>query len=166
MARHSGLPALEIGTEVYYFRGMSDSDILPELTIGGKKCILIEMPPAPWPDTVFEELEQIRRRRGIIPIVAHIDRYISPFRTHGIPQRLEDLPVLVQANAEFFLERRTAHMALKMLKNGTIHLLGSDCHDLSHRKPNLGPALQHIVRKLGPDALERIRNHGNHIFEY
>lgn len=158
MSLHSGLPALEIGAETYYFRGMSDSDILPELTIGGKNCILIEMPPAPWPDAVFEELARIRRRRELIPVIAHIDRYIGPLRTFGIPERLAALPVLVQANAEFFLERRTARMAMKMLKAGRIHLLGSDCHHVSERSPNLGPALERIAGKLGPDALERIRS--------
>ena len=166
MARHSGLPTVEVGAEIYYFRGMSDSDLLPELTIGGKNCILIEMPPAPWPDSAIEELASIRRKRGITPIVAHIDRYIGPFRTYGIPERLEALPVLVQANAEFFLERRTARMAMKMLKAGRIHLLGSDCHHISERSPNLGPALERIAGKLGPEALERIRSCARHILEF
>lgn len=165
MSRHSGLPTVEVGAETYFFRGMSDSDILPELTIGGKNSILIEMPPAPWPDAVFEELAAIRRKRGLIPIVAHIDRYIGPFRTHSIPERLAALPVLVQANAEFFLERRTARMALKMLKAGRIHLLGSDCHHVSERSPNLGPALERIAGKLGPDALERIRSFERQVFD-
>ena len=70
--------------------------------------------------------------------------------------RLADLPVLVQANGEFFLERRTAGMALRMVKAGQIHLLGSDCHNLSDRKPNLGPAVEKIRRRIGEDALRRI----------
>lgn len=163
---HSGLPNVEIGAETYFFRGMSDSDILPELTIGGKNSILIEMPPAPWPDSAIEELADIWRKRRITPIVAHIDRYIAPFRTYGIPERLEALPVLVQANAGFFLDRRTARMALKMLKAGRIHLLGSDCHHVSERSPDLGPALQRIAGKLGPDALARIRSFESQVLEF
>lgn len=165
MAAASGLPALDVGAETYYFRGMSDWDILPELTMGGKRAILIEMPPAPWPDTVFDELAAIRHRRGIIPIIAHIDRYIGPLRTFGIPQRLEALPVLVQANAEFFLDRRTARMAMKMLKAGRIHLLGSDCHHVTERSPNLGAALRRIAGKLGPEALEEIQSFERQIFD-
>ena len=92
-------------------------------------------------------------------MVAHVDRYISRFRTHGIPKRLESLPVLVQANAEFFLERSTSRMAMRMLKKGAIHLLGSDCHNLTDRKPDLGDALELIRRHLGVGALEHIRFH-------
>ena len=47
MEIHPGLPELTVGAEVHFFPGMSHSDILSGLTIGGKECILIEMPGAP-----------------------------------------------------------------------------------------------------------------------
>ena len=165
MAKHEGLPTVLIGAETAFFRGISQSDFLPELTIQGKNCILIEMPPAPWPEEYFWELVAIRDRRNIIPIVAHIDRYIGPWCTFGIPKRLERLPVYVQANAEFFLERSTARMALRMLKTGQIHLLGSDCHNLSDRKPNLGPALEKIGQRLGEAVLQELRDQGRKLLD-
>ena len=156
MAKEDGLPKVIVGAEVYFFRGMSQSEQLPELTIGESKCILIEMPPAPWSEEIYRELENIWEKWGITPIVAHIDRYIRPFRTYGIPKRLSRLPVLVQANAEFFLEKATAGMALRMLKKDQIQLLGSDCHNLTSRKPNLGAALEKIRQKLGDGMVEEI----------
>lgn len=153
------LPKITLGAEVYFFRGMSESDQLSRLTIDGKKCILIEMPLASWTEDMYKELEAIWTQRGILPVVAHIDRYIHPLRTYGIPERLADLPVLVQANAEFFLNKHTAGMALRMLKKDRIHLLGSDCHNVSTRKPNLGEALQLIRRKLGDVAVQRIETY-------
>ena len=159
MAGESGLPALSIGAEVYYFSGMSDSDAIRELTIDKNRCILVEMPRAPWTEVMYRELEALYVKRGLTPVVAHVDRYISRFHTHGIPKRLENLPVLVQANAEFFLERSTASMALRMLKKGRIHLLGSDCHNLTDRSPDLGAALELIRQRLGPDVLKHIRFH-------
>ena len=154
-----GLPQVSVGAEVYYFRGMSESEFLPLLTIRNKSCILIEMVAAPWKEDVYRELEAIWENHGIIPIIAHIDRYIGPFRTHRIPQRLAELPVFVQANADFFLERSTAAMAMKMLKADQIQLLGSDCHNLTDRKPNLVDAVSCIQRKLGQDAVSRIREY-------
>jgi len=151
-----GLPELTVGAEVYYFRGISESEYLPQLTIRNKKCILIEMPPVPWPEAAYRELEDIWTRRGILPIIAHIDRYIAPLHTFGIPGRLARLPVLVQANAEFFLNKSTASMALKMLKADQIHLLGSDCHNTNDRLPNLGAAVQRIESKLGSRVLAAI----------
>lgn len=153
------LPSITLGAEVYYFRGISDSQILSQLTVGSSKCVLLELPPAPWPDSVYEELEQIRQKQGLMPIIAHIDRYIRPLQTYQIPRRLAQLPVLVQANAAFFLEKMTQSMALRMLRNGQIHLLGTDCHGSETRRPNLGTAEAVILRKLGEDALDRIRDY-------
>ena len=165
MALHEGLPQVLVGAEAAFFRGISDSEFLTELTIRGKRCILIEMPQAPWPDEFFRELEAIRGKWGITPMIAHIDRYIGPFRSFGIPRRLGRMPVLVQANAEFFLESRTAGMAMRMLKAGQIHLLGSDCHNLSDRKPNLGSALEKIRRRAGDDVIHRIRDCGMEVLD-
>lgn len=156
MEKHDGMPTLSVGAEVYYFRGMSDSDILSRLVIGDSNCIMVEMPKAPWPEAAFRELEEIHRKRGLVPIVAHVDRYIRPLKTYGIPGKLDKLPVLVQANGEFFLEKATASMAMRMLKKGQIHLIGSDCHNLSSRKPNLGEAIELIEQRLGADAIDRI----------
>ncbi len=156
MDKYTGLPTIRVGAEVAYFRGISESDAVRELAVAGAGCILIEMPPAPWPEAAYGELERIWFNWGILPVIAHIDRYISPFRTHRIPRRLAQLPVLVQANASFFLNRWTAPMALRMLKKDQIQLLGSDCHNLSSRKPNLGAAAEKIRKKLGQTAIMRI----------
>ena len=161
--RGEDLPRITLGAEVYFFRGMSEWEQLPRLTIQETSSILIEPPPPPWPDIVYQELERIWLNRGITPIIAHIDRYIGPFRTYDIPRRLAELPVLVQANAEFFLERSAAPMAMRMLKGDQIHLLGSDCHNLSSRKPNLGMAVQRIERKLGKTVLSRIQGYEDSI---
>jgi protein-tyrosine phosphatase len=156
MQKHTGLPELSVGAEVYYFPGISDSEGISELTIDQKRCILIEMPTSTWTEAMYRELEGLYVKRGLIPIVAHIDRYIGRFHNRAIPKRLAQLPVLIQANAEFFLERYTSSLALRMLKKEEIHLLGSDCHDLSSRKPNLKGALELINRRLGRDAMEGI----------
>ena len=152
----ANMPRLSIGAEVYYFNGMSDSEVISELTIDKKRGILIEMPSLPWTEAMYRELEGLYTKRGLIPIIAHLDRYLT-FR-HGfeIQKRLAELPVLVQVNAEFFLEWSTARKALRMLKKDGIHLLGSDCHNRSDRKPNLGSAVEVIRKNLGEHALEPI----------
>ena len=150
------LPQVTLGAEVYFFRGISHSEVISQLTIGGGKCILIEMPSSSWTESMYRELEAIYTERGLTPIIAHIDRYIRPFRAKKVLQRLSELPVLVQANAEFFLDKRTAPMAMRMLASDKIHLLGSDCHNLKDRKPNLGAAVQAIEKRLGADAIRRI----------
>lgn len=150
------LPEVHIGAEVYYFRGISSSDRIPELTIDKKSCILIEMPHGEWTGSMYQELELLYTRFGLTPIIAHIDRYLRPFQGRKSLERLADLPVLVQANADFFLNKSTANRALRMLKQDQIQLLGSDCHNLTSRKPNLGPALERIRDHGGKEALNRV----------
>lgn len=165
MAKHSDLPELEVGAEVYYYNGISDSEAIEKLTIAGTRFILVEMPMPPWPERVYRELENISIKQNLIPIVAHIDRYIAPFQTGGIPKRLEALPVMVQANASFFLEKPTARMAMRMLRQGKIHLLGSDCHDLKDRKPNLGEAVKLIRRQFGSEIIDYINANEDEVLQ-
>lgn len=163
MEKHQDLPRLAVGAEVYYFTGISDSDILQKLTIGSSRYVMIEPPLSPWPERVFRELEGIVLQQGLVPIVAHVDRYIRPFRTYKIPQRLAAMPLLVQASGEFFLTKGTRSMALRMLRNGQIHLLGSDAHNMENRAPNLGAAAAVIRGKLGEALLEGIERNGKEI---
>ena len=160
---HPGLPEVTVGAEVHFFPGMSHSDILPGLTIGGKRCILIEMPGVPWSESMYRELAMIPERQGLTPVIAHMDRYIAPLRTHRIPERLAELPVLVQANASFFLRRETRNLALKLLRQGKIQVLDSDCHNLTARRPNLGEAVGIIEDRLGKAVLDEIRYYQNQI---
>jgi len=163
MAGEPGMPALTMGAEVAFYPGMSGSGTLPSLCIGKSKYILVELPGTPWYNSVYEELRAIWDRQGLIPVIAHVDRYLEPLRTERLMRQLEELPVLIQANAEFFLQKGTARTAIRLLRKGRIHLLGSDCHNLSSRAPQLGQAVREIHRKLGDDALGWILEHQQEI---
>ena len=156
MQKYPDLPQVSVGAEVYYFHGIGSSDAVLELTIDEKRCILIEMPHVTWTESMYSELESIYTRYGLTPNIAHIDRYIKPFQARQVLKRLSELPVLVQANAEFFLNRATGNMALRMLKKDQIQLLGSDCHNLTDRKPNLDAGIKKLEKKLGRDAAQEI----------
>lgn len=152
------LPEMSLGAEVRIFEGIGNAEFLPELAISGTKCILIEMPMPPWSDNLLKELQRMRYKRGLVPIIAHIDRYISPLRTRGIPETFAELPVLVQASGSFFINRSTRNLAIKLLRERKIHLLGSDCHNLDTRIPNLRDAVDIIEGKLGASRILRINS--------
>lgn len=166
MQEHEGLPEISIGAEVYYFRGISDSEVLPKLTIGDSRYILVEMPMGTWTDSMCRELADIREKQGLTPIIAHIDRYIGFFRTHSIMDKLEHLPILIQANASFFTRLSTRELAIRLLREKRIHLLGSDCHNLTTRAPNLLDAVRLIERRLGKAHIERINYYENEILTH
>ena len=135
-----GYPTLYLGAEVAFFSGMARSPSLPSLCIGGGKGILVEMPFERWTEGVISEVLSIREALGLRPIIAHIERYIS-YQKRGVLSRLIEGGVLIQSNAEYFIEKKTAKKALKLLLQGGIHLLGSDAHGLSERVPNLGEGI-------------------------
>ena len=72
---------------------------------------------------------------------------------------MAQMPVLVQANASFFLHPLTASLALRMLRNDQIQLLGSDCHNLKDRKPNIAAAKAVIEKRLGKEVLQRMEEY-------
>lgn len=150
------LPKLSVGAEVHYFPGIGDADILTDMAIDGGRHLLIEMPMVPWTDRMYQDLQSIRDSLGLTPIVAHVDRYIGPMQTYGIPERLAELPVAVQANAGFFQRFFTKRMALRMLREGQIHLLGSDCHNMRDRPVNIRKTVDLIEKKLGQEVIARI----------
>lgn len=158
MEKHTGLPELLIGAEVFYYQGISDWDGLQDLTIGNNRCILIEMPFKQWTVPMYQELADIYERHNLWPVIAHLDRYINPLSSDAVPERLYDMPVYVQANASSFLRFSTRRMMMRLLQKRQINLLGSDCHDLSGRKPNMSRAIKKIRRHLGEETISYIQS--------
>lgn len=151
-----GLPKISLGAEVYYFRGIGQVQEMRHLAIEGTNYIMIEMPPSTWTQTMYRDLVNISEKLDLQPVIAHIDRYIRPMRDNEHLEELEQLPVLLQANGNFFKRYTTQRMALRMLKQNRIHFLGSDCHNMASRPPNLGSVVDLIRKKLGEDKLQKI----------
>ena len=153
-AKDSGkLPKLLLGAETAFYHGISRSEGIERLCIGDTNAILVEMPFGPWNERIMEELYRLREQRGLQPVIAHVERYLR-YLHRGAVDELCARGMLLQANASFFIERTTARTALKMLKKQQIHLLGSDCHNMKTRKPNIGEAINRIYDKMGDDGLD------------
>ena len=158
------VPKYLTGAEVHYFRGMSRVDSLESLCIGKSDYILIEMPFRDWQANFIDEIEEMSKVLGLKVIIAHIERYFD--QDKRLVNRLLDNPdLLIQCNAEFFIEKHTASKALKMLKSGRIDLLGTDCHRIEHRRPNLAEAVEIIEKKDKKGNMDHIWRASRRIFE-
>lgn len=140
------------GAEVAYFDGMSRADVLPKLCLGDSRLLLVEMPYGPWTPRMIEEVCDLPMLQGVIPVLAHVDRYRGQF-TKYMPDFMQH-GVLFQCNAEAFLNWRSRCWALELLREGALHFLGSDCHNLTTRAPKMAQAAQVITQKLGKEVLE------------
>jgi len=163
MAAYTGLPELHVGAEVAFFRGMSESEVLQNLRIDDTQYILIEMPAAPWQEIVYQEVQQIYHKQGLTPVIAHVERYLPLFQSNHVMEQLMGLPVLIQANASFLLRRSTSKTAFRFLREGKIHLLGSDCHNLESRAPNLGQAFDRMKMRFSDEIIGKIVETGRKI---
>ena len=72
--------------------------------------------------------------------------------------------VLMQINVSFINGFFTRRKALKLLDSGMVHFIGTDCHNLSDRPPEMKTALNHISNNLGEDFLNNLANYGKEIF--
>ena len=135
-------PLIVLGAEVLYFPGISQAQDIEKLTIGSGRTILVEPPMAPWSDTMLDEIVELGENLRCRPVVAHVDRYMRMLKDKRLIDRVLERNLLVQVNASWFLDPGTVKSAVRSLKQGKIHLIGSDCHNLLSRRPNLGQARQ------------------------
>ena len=155
-ATNNELQNIRLGAEVLFFDGISRYDGLHELCLEGTDLLLLEMPFRTWTSHMIEEVGVIASTTGIMPVAAHIERYLDQPRK--LLKEFLNLNIFIQSNAEFFLDRHTQRKALKMLKKGTITFLGTDAHNLGRRSVNLGPAIQVIDHALGSEYINNLDN--------
>ena len=154
--RNKNTPQLILGAEVAYFNNISCSEAVQQLQIGQTRLLLVEMPFSSWSERVVEDVCRLQDRQGLTPVLAHVERYRDRSQVPLYRDRLLAQGVLFQSNAEGLLKRNTRSWLLKQLKAGCIHFLGTDCHNLTSRAPNLAEAAALICKKAGQDILDEI----------
>ena len=159
------LPQILLGAEVAYRPGIGYEKELDKLCMGNSEYLLLELPFAPWGKEVIRDIRNMVCTRGITPILAHLERYLS-FQKKQMLYDVLDQGVLVQMNAEALLHWRSRGKARKMLTQGVVHIMGSDCHDLADRAPNLGKAIEQLEKTKGMlPVLDRISYISTDIFQ-
>lgn len=159
-----GAPRLLAGAEVHYFEGLQSIDELARFRIGGTRLILIEMPFCTWNERMVRAVLTIHERRDFRVILAHTERY-RRFHNERMLAELAENGVLLQSNAAFFCGMWERRRAFRALKNGMIDLIGSDCHNLTERAPDLSPAYESIFRSLGAEAAAELVTRENRILQ-
>lgn len=136
--RAEAYPVIVLGAEVLYFPGIAEAEDVGRLTIGCRSTILVEPPMMPWNDSMLDEIVELGENLGCRPVIAHVDRFMDHLHDETLIDRVLERDMLVQVNAGYFLNAKTVKAAIRNLKSGKIHLIGSDCHNLTSRAPNLG----------------------------
>lgn len=150
-----GIPRMILGAEVAWRPNMADWDELSQLCMGQTNSLLLELPFTPWNDQLFHLLYDLQNSSGVIPVIAHLERYLEQQRREHI-QAIIDLGIPIQFGTEFLLHPWARRAVLKLLRQQGPVLLASDCHGSLCRPPNLKAAMDIVVKKLGEQKAQEM----------
>lgn len=148
-----------LGNEIFFRESITqeiaDGNIL---TMAGSDYLLVEFHPNEKYSVIFRGLKELTEH-GYYPIIAHVERVNELV---GKEERLEELCRMgccMQANAQDFMGNvfnRSAARLRKLADAGYIHLLGSDCHNLTDRAPMMETCMELLKKKLSPKSWKKI----------
>lgn len=158
------LPELLCGSEVYFFKGISTHEDLHKLCINSTKYIMVELPYRTLDRRIEDELNDIAINRGLIPILAHCDRYLKYNSFDTIARLFRYGDIEGQVNADALCQGLGKRKALQFIKGGYCAYLGSDAHNMTTRPPRIADALAYVERKLGPDAVDQLSSNASKLY--
>lgn len=158
------IPRLYLGAEVAFFNAMSNVEAMRKMCLSGTDLLLVEMPFERWTEAMGRELYELIRKQNVTPVLAHVDRYYSYFKDEMLDEMIAN-GIKIQINAEGFTSLFSRRRSLDLLKRGKIHFMGSDCHNMSSRAPNIDSAIFEIEKRLGEEGLFGIYDNSRELAE-
>ncbi len=154
---------IRLGAEVYIDSLLLNHPTLKSLCIEDTDKILLEIPPVFYEDEAFGLIDKIVSYNSLKPIIAHVERY-SFLRKARALTKLKQMGCIIQVDAQCFLGNLcNRHFGLKMIKEGLVDVVASDCHNMKKKKPNLSAAYKVIENKLGKETVEKLKNKAQHL---
>lgn len=126
------------------------------LTLAQSRYLLVEF----FPRSSYQEIREGIRElclQGVIPIIAHIERYECLMHQYDRLFELEKIGALMQMNGRSLLGKlwdKRVRMCRKLIATGFIHFLGSDCHNETERPPKMKDVYE-TVKNLGGTELAK-----------
>ena len=152
------------GAEVRYYPGISRMQQLEKLVIQDTRLLLLEMPMTRWTDFTVRELKELASMRGLKIVLAHFERY-SALQDKRLVDKLCEKGILIQVNASTFEHIGSRRKAVKLLDEGHVHFVGSDCHNLTTRPPKIAPAYELIRKKFGSEFTAEMLQYGHCVLQ-
>lgn len=146
------------GQECLYYSALADKlDQGEVLTLAGSRYVLIEF----LPDSPYVQMHQglaNLQQHGYYPVLAHFERYECLEKKERL-QELKERGVLLQMNFDTFTRKK--HWFQKnrwgeLLKNGTVDLVGSDCHGTHFRPYHARESIRWMETHLNDEIRQRI----------
>lgn len=121
------------------------------LAVNEGRYVLLEFPA----DHVFPGVRELffdLMSEGFVPIIAHPERNSFFMHHPGLLYQLVQAGALCQLNGGSLTGlygNRVRETAFLFLENNLLHLMGSDCHNLGSRRPELSGAVAEVAVRKG-----------------
>lgn len=146
-----------LGAEIHFSDTLSVNAECRKLAIGDTRYALVELPfGEKWSGSLLTRLRYFMDETELTPVIAHICRYPQLRKNPEALLRLAEMGCLLQVNASAFCDKDSSGFAFAALKHNLVHCLGSDCHNVTDRAPDLKRAEEAIAQAGYADRLEEI----------
>ena len=149
------LPNIILGCELFYFSGITRSEFMKEFTIGKSNYLLLEPNPYMLSKGFMNEILYLKNELGIIPIIAHVERYHTCKSYRAFLKFIKENGILTQVNAASFFSKSYNRVLKKLFKDKIITFIATDTHSL-RRPPMMDIALSEIENRFGLTEVKRI----------
>lgn len=138
---------LYLGGEVLFYEELWRLNDIKKFCIAGTDYILIEMPFSSWEKNMVESVTNLCSR-GVVPVIAHFERYLAYKGNSKKIKELMNAGALLQMNCQYLTNFFTRSKAIRYIRKGEVLALGSDCHNISGRKPDFENIDKLLKKKL------------------
>lgn len=145
-----------LGAEVLYFSNIGSVEAVKQLTVEKSPYLLLELLGInKIDDKVINDIIALKENLGLIPIIAHIERY---YRYKGYKRLLELFKsggALCHINATFLTSKAEKKVAVKLIDGQIADFIASDCHCPKNRPVMLKSAFD-TAYSMSKEGTERI----------
>lgn len=147
------------GNEVFYrhtiVEEIKEGKILP---LGDSKVILVEFFPEENFRTIYEGLYRVCSA-GYTPLIAHVERIECLLHNRQNVINLVEMGCYMQTNCECYTGicfNKKRKIMIDYIRSGLIHFLGSDCHNLKDRSPDMRKCINRLHKKVPKEMLDNL----------
>lgn len=158
------VPEIVLGAEVAFSEEILSLDI-KKLCIEGTNFVLLELPFSYFNQWIYDEIYNMSMKNEVDFILAHIERYVGNKNDFSAIKPFFDLDMLIQVNADTFIDKHSKKIIQTLLKKYRIDLIGSDAHNLEKRVSNMDKAMKIIKKKYGENTLNKIMGNAKKILD-
>lgn len=157
-------PELFLGYEVGYFNGIASAEDVKKFTLCGTNYILLELPLSSITDKMVDDILEMSYNFKLIPIFAHLERYLRVKGIGKILSMIENGDAFAQITAEKPMGFFKKCPADKLIEGGYVSFIGSDCHSVDKRPPLMDEFYAYATKKYSEGFVKYISENNQNLY--